>query len=132
MRGLDTNILVRYLAADDEKQLAAADRLMAQCRRRQEQLFVPVLVVCETVWVLESRYEQTKTAIVAALEQVLSTSLFVVEEEELIRESLDAYSRGKGDFADYVISGTSARNGCRDTVSFDRALRGEPGFTILG
>jgi predicted nucleic-acid-binding protein len=55
MRGLDTNILVRYLAADDEKQLAAADRLMAQCRRRQEQLFVPVLVVCETVWVLESK-----------------------------------------------------------------------------
>jgi predicted nucleic-acid-binding protein len=132
MRGLDTNILVRYLAADDEKQLAAADRLMAQCRRRQEQLFVPVLVVCETVWVLESRYEQTKAAIVAALEQVLSTSLFVVEEEELIGESLDAYRRGKGDFADYVISRTSARNGCRDTVSFDRALRGEPGFTILG
>ena len=132
MRGLDTNVLVRYLAADDEKQLAAADRLMAQCRRRQEQLFVPVLVVCEAVWVLESRYEQTKAAIVAALEQVLSTSLFVVEEEELIRQSLEAYSRGKGDFADYVISGTSARNGCRDTVTFDRALRGEPAFTILG
>ena len=49
MRGLDTNVLVRYLAADDEKQLAAVDRLMAQCRRNQEQLFIPTLVLCEAV-----------------------------------------------------------------------------------
>jgi predicted nucleic-acid-binding protein len=132
MRGLDTNVLVRYLVADDDKQLAAVDRIMAQCRHRQEQVFVPVLVLCETVWVLASRYEQPKAAIVTALDRILSTDLFVVEQASLVRQCLEAYSRGKGDFADYVICGTTAENGCRETVTFDRALRGERGFTVLG
>ena len=76
--------------------------------------------------------EQPKTAIVTALDRILSTDLFVVEQASLVRQCLEAYSRGKGDFADYIISRTSAENGCRETVTFDRALRGEMGFTVLG
>ena len=69
---------------------------------------------------------------VAAMEQILSTGLFVVEQEDLVRRSLESYRRGKGDFADSVIAETCAGHGCRDTATFDRALRGELGFVLLG
>ena len=52
MRGLDTNVLVRYLTADDAKQTALAEKLLEQASERDQPLFIPVLVLCELVWVL--------------------------------------------------------------------------------
>jgi predicted nucleic-acid-binding protein len=46
--GLDTNILVRYLTKDDEKQWKQA----AEIIESGEQCFVANIVLCELVWVL--------------------------------------------------------------------------------
>jgi predicted nucleic-acid-binding protein len=46
--GLDTNILVRYLTKDDEKQWMQA----AEIIESGEQCFVANIVLCELVWVL--------------------------------------------------------------------------------
>jgi len=32
----------------------------------------------------------------------------------------------------YLIGEISREDGCRDTVTFDRALRGAPGFAVVG
>ena len=53
MIGLDTNILVRYLVADDPGQLAHVDRLIEEAFAHQESLYLNRIVLCETVWVLE-------------------------------------------------------------------------------
>jgi predicted nucleic-acid-binding protein len=53
------------------------------------------------------------------------------EQESLVRHSLDRYRHGKGNFPDYLIGEISRQSGCSDTVSFDRALKGSSGFTIL-
>lgn len=37
----------------------------------------------------------------------------------------------KGGFADYVIGLRNARAGCDHTVTFDRALKAHPSFTLL-
>jgi len=76
MRGLDTNVLVRYLAADDKKQLAAAEQIIEECRRNREPLFLSAIVLCELVWVLARSYDQPKSALVDALEQILSNTTY--------------------------------------------------------
>ena len=43
MRSLDTNVLVRYRAADEPRQLAAAEAVIEGCRENREPLFLPVL-----------------------------------------------------------------------------------------
>jgi predicted nucleic-acid-binding protein len=131
MRNLDTNVLVRYLVADDRGQLAAVESLIEDCRLDREQLFVSTLVLCELVWVLARSYRQTRTIIVQLLEQILERDQFRVEDDALVRRSLDAYSQGKGNFADYLIGEIGRRAGCRDTVTFDRDLRGADGFTVI-
>ena len=131
MRGLDTNVLVRYLAADDPAQFAAADRVVEECRKRQEPLFLPAPVLCELVWVLARTYKQTKAAIVPLLEHILDEQLFRIEHDAAVRRSLRAYRDGKASFADYLIGEISREAGCRDTVTFDGALRGTGGFTVL-
>ena len=70
MRALDTNVLVRYLVNDDPAQAAVADRVLDDCRRKREPVFLSILVLCETVWVLASSFGQSKSEIVAVLERI--------------------------------------------------------------
>lgn len=131
MRGLDTNVLVRYLADDDPKQSVLVDKLFEECVRTRESLFLPAIVLCELTWVLSTSYNQPKSRIVAALEQILAMDLFRVEYDALVRCSLEAFRNGKGSFSDYLIGEISRQHECRDFITFDRALKNSPGFTLL-
>jgi predicted nucleic-acid-binding protein len=131
MRSLDTNVLVRYLAADDKKQLAMAETIVEECTRNREPLFLPAIVLCELAWVLTRSYGQTKPELIHELEQILEMDQFRIEYDSLVRRSLQAYRIGRGNFSDYLIGEISMHHGCRDIVTFDRALRGSGGFTVL-
>ena len=132
MRGLDTNILVRYLTADEPRQCAAAERIIEQSLKDEEPLFIPAVVLCELVWVLASLYAQTKAQIAGHLEQVLGTAQFLIERDSLVRSALRSWRSGKGDFSDHLIGATAREAGCRDTVTFDRDLRNVAGFSVIG
>jgi len=67
VRGVDTNILVRYLVADDPPQLRAATRFIEHECSPQEPGFINRLVLAEVVWVLESSYKLPRSAVVNAL-----------------------------------------------------------------
>ena len=57
MIALDTNVLVRFLVKDDEQQAELVRVLFMEAEQRKEPLLVPLLVVLELIWVLESVYE---------------------------------------------------------------------------
>ncbi len=52
MAGLDTNVLVRWLVADDPLQTAQARALLQSGRRGSKPFFVPSTVLLELEWVL--------------------------------------------------------------------------------
>lgn len=131
MRNLDTNVLVRYLTADDARQLTLVELLIDGCRDSEEQLYLTIPVLCELVWVLSRGYGHSKISIVETMDKILGMEQFRVERDSVVRRSLDLYRAGKGDFSDYVIGEIGRQSGCRDTVTFDRALKGSAGFTIL-
>lgn len=131
MRAVDTNVLVRFFTKDDPKQYSEVERLFDECVRRQEQVFISIPVLCELVWALNSGYHQTKLEIAHVLDMLLDDGLFHLDQEPSIRIALDRYRHGKAGFSDYLIGAIAADAGCRDTISFDRGLRGAPDFTIL-
>lgn len=131
MRALDTNVLVRYLAADDPQQTPVAVRLIENCLKNQEPLFLSVLVLCETVWVLDRAYKQAKADLLSTVEQVVDADLFVIEQRDAVRRSIEDWRKGKGDFSDYAIGNIARVAKCTDTATFDRKLKGSSGFTVL-
>ena len=131
MRSLDTNVLVRYLAADDTKQLAVTEEIIEEAIHNREPLFLSAIVLCELVWVLARSYGQSKQEVIGRLEQILDMDQFRIEYDALVRRSLQAYRVGRGSFSDYLIGEISRHHGCRDTVTFDRALKGDSGLTVL-
>jgi predicted nucleic-acid-binding protein len=131
MRGLDTNVLVRYLTADDARQTALAEQFLEQASERGQPLFIPVLVLCELAWVLARCYGQAKAEIIGVIEHILEAEQFRIEGDLIVRRGLDAFRGGKADFADYVIGEICRKAGCEDCVTFDRGLKSASGFTLL-
>ena len=62
----------------------------------------------------------------------LRTELIVVANAAVVERALEAYREGRGDFADYVIREHALVAGAKEVVSFDRALRDEDGFRMIG
>ncbi len=131
MRGIDTNVLVRYLAQDDAAQSEAVDALVKKAVAERRPLHVDDIVLCETVWVLRAAYGRDKASIVNVLEKILETSQFSFDDRDLLTRALADFRDGKGDFADYVIGRRNRRAGCDLTVTFDRSLRGSSTFSVL-
>jgi predicted nucleic-acid-binding protein len=131
MIGLDTNVLVRYLAQDDPIQSAAATELFERRLSEQEPGFVSIVAVTETAWVLERAYGLSNRDIAMAIEGVLQTAMLVVESEQEVFGAMIALKEGRGSFADALIAALGEKAGCSHTVTFDRRARRIPGFELL-
>jgi predicted nucleic-acid-binding protein len=130
-RGLDTNVLVRYLTEDDPVQSRKAAALIETAVARGDRLFIGSVVLCELAWVLRWAYDVSKDDLVKTLDRILATSQFVIGDKDVVRRAVDAYRSGKADFADYVIGESHRAGGAPATVTLDRRLRGSEGFEVL-
>lgn len=119
MIGLDTNVLVRYIAQDDSTQSPKATRLV-ESLTAETPGFVSVVAVVELVWVLCGSYGSTKSEICDVLETLLRTKELVVDQTDLIWKALRMFKDGKADFADCLIERASNEAGCSYTATFDR------------
>lgn len=128
MIGLDTNILVRYLTKDDEKQWSQAAAII----ERGEQCFVANIVLCELVWVLRSQpYQFSKEEISNTIELMLQCSTFELENRSVVYQALQRFKQGSADFSNYLIGAIAQHSGCTSTATFDRKLRSEKGFDLF-
>ncbi len=130
MKGIDTNILVRYLIGDDPAQFRAASRLIENDCSVQEPGFVNQVVLVELVWVLESAYKLARPEIVRALGGLLLTSQLSIEHPDDARAALDEYENG-ADFADSLIAAANVRVGCEYTATLDRQASRRKGFRLI-
>jgi predicted nucleic-acid-binding protein len=131
MRGLDTNVLVRFLVGDDPGQEARAVSLFARATAEGERLFVPQIVVCELVWVLGYAYDKSRAEIAAGLDNLLRARQITFEEVDQIRAALERFAAGDGDLADWLIWERSQAAGAECVVTFDSRLLRSPEFAAV-
>lgn len=126
MRGLDTNVLVRYLTQDDPEQSRRAARYI-----EADTCFINSIVLCELVWVLESAYDYPRPVIAEVLEKIFMTGGFQVEDRDMAWSALGDYRRTRADFADCLITRRNRAAGCEETGSFDKNVKGVTDFRLL-
>lgn len=128
MLGIDTNVLVRLLVADDAAQTRRARLLVENCVARHEAVLVSLPVIVEVEWVLRSRYELTKAELVATFRALLSAAEFTFEHESAIEEALHFWQDAPTGFVDCLIAAHHRRLGCSGTATFDSKALRLPGF----
>jgi len=132
MRGLDTNILVRYITADDAEQTQKAREIIERAEDAGERLQVNTIVLCELCWTLRGKhYEYDRPSIAAVIELILDTAVFEIQNRDVVQRAMVDYRLGKADFSDYLIGYQNRSVGCEDTVTFDRKLRHHVGFSLI-
>jgi len=130
MIGIDTNVLVRYIVQDDERQAAIATKAVEACSVETPG-WISAIVLCETVWVLSRAYGYEKETIQAVLQRIFLASELVVEQQEQGWSALRSFASGHADFSDYLIVHMNQASGCEYTITFDRKASGHRLFRLL-
>ena len=128
MLGIDTNVLVRFLVRDDEAQFEKARKLIKREVAAGRRVFISLLVLLETEWVLRSRYSLSKFEIIAAISGLLDATDIQFEDEPAIEVAIFVWKESAADFADCLIGARNKRLGCRATATFDARAAKLAGF----
>ena len=111
---VDTNILVRAVVRDDEKQAEAAAKLLKEA----DLIAVSLPCLCEFVWVLRRVYGFAQQDISFALDALLDAGNVAVN-RPAVDAGMAVFNAG-GDFADGLIAFEGSWLGGETFVSFDK------------
>ena len=131
MIGLDTNILVRYLAQDDPVQSPKATELIEEQLTEDDPGFVSVVAMVETAWVLDRAYGLADHEVAAAIERTLQADVLVVEHEQEVFAAMIMLREGHGSFADALIGEIGVKAGCTRSLTFDQRASRLRSFELL-
>jgi predicted nucleic acid-binding protein len=115
---VDTNVLVRHLTGDPPAQATAATAYL----RYEQDLFLPDLIVAETVNVLESFYEAPRAQVADILRSLLALRSVVVIDRDVLLRSVEVYESHRLDFAAAYLVACAESTGVGRVASFDRAI----------
>ena len=130
MIGLDTNILVRYLAQDDAVQSPIANDLVERRLSSEKPGFISVVAMAETVWVLRRSYRMKGPALAACIARLLQADVLLVQHQPAVHAAMVAYRDRNVDFGDALIGLLGMQAGCTQSVTFDRDALRQPGFAL--
>ncbi|MCX6603942.1 MAG: type II toxin-antitoxin system VapC family toxin [Acidobacteria bacterium] len=114
MTAVDTNLLVRFLVADDQDQFVAVQAALAV-----GPVWIAETVLLDTAWHLRKDHGFDEAMVCDAFKKLLDTTNIVVEDSNAVRDALDLVSQGL-QIAD-AMHLTSRPPGAT-FLSFDKAL----------
>ncbi|WP_110038092.1 PIN domain-containing protein [Nocardia neocaledoniensis] len=129
---LDTNVLVRHFTQDPPDMGRSATKLLAE----SEDLYLPDLIVAETVYVLQSVYQVPRHEVAALTRAIIGSRNVVTDDPAVLIRAADVYEHHRLSFADaYLVALAEADSGS-SIASFDKGIskvgtvrRIEPGLS---
>ena len=119
MKGVDTNILLRIITADDPQQVERARQFLRQ-QRQHAPFWINRIVICELVWVLAISFKFDRQRVASVIALLLRSDEVTIEEHRVVRDALYLFRTSKADFADCLIGLSNGLAGCERTATFDR------------
>ena len=120
MIGLDTNLLLRYLAQDDPTQSPRATEIIEHRLTEEEPGFVSLVSICEIVGVLKSLFHRSRHEIANDIEMLLAADTLEVQNEQEVYQAVVSLRNGIGTFEDALIGALGIWRGCSATLTFDK------------
>ena len=117
MRAVDTNVLVRLITGDDERQATVAEAFV------NRGAWISHVVLAETAWVLRRAYKLDETGIAEAIEMLLKHATMSLQDPDVVAAALDQY-RGRPSlgFSDCLVLEIARKAGHLPLGTFDKNL----------
>jgi predicted nucleic-acid-binding protein len=111
---VDTNVLIRAAVRDDLQQARAAAKIL----RNEESIVIPIVALCEFVWVMRQGFKMPAIEVAQSIRSLLDSDN-VVTNVPAVEAGLEVLDKG-GDFADGAIAYEGRWLGADEFVSFDK------------
>lgn len=117
VRGLDTNIILRWLVDDESNrdQCERATRIIAEGDN-----FLSIVALSEAIWVLERTYRITGSSVRSIVASLMEMESLQIADPELVYDAMDEHERYGGGLNDHLIAALDRAAGCTHTLTFDR------------
>ena len=86
----------------------------------KKELFVPLLVVLELIWVLESAYAVSRTDILDSIGDLLAMPIFKFEHQSALQQFTSSAPGNNYALSDLLIAHSAKINGCETTLTLDK------------
>jgi predicted nucleic-acid-binding protein len=117
MRAIDTNVVVRLIVRDDDRQTASAEQFI------RSGVWLSVLGLVEATWVLETVYHFSSKDLIAAIEMLLHERHLVLEHPDAVEAALELFrAKPSLGFSDCLILNLARKAGHLPLGTFDRNL----------
>lgn len=100
---IDTNVWLRFLVADDQKQFAACQELFEKVEEGKLRVYTSTIVLLEIIYTLTSFYKVTKKEILEDIKNILSARNLTLIEKTNFTAALDLFSQCSIKLADCLI-----------------------------
>ena len=120
MKGVDTNILARFLVGDDKAQAKKVYRIFKKAEAEKSELFVPFLVILELIWVLEFVYTISRSDILDSIGELLLMPILKFEHQSVLQQFIASAQGNKYDLSDLLIAYSAKNQGCEKIITFDK------------
>lgn len=131
MKALDTNVLIRFLVRDDVRQAEIVYKIFKQAETEKETFYVPLLIVLETIWVLESVYKIVRHDILDSLNDLVLMPILDFESKSAIMNFISSARSNKTDLSDLLIAHAAKFSGCECVLTFDKRASVYKLFSLL-
>jgi predicted nucleic-acid-binding protein len=118
--GLDSSVLVRYIAEDDPVWSEPASCLIDEECTTDRPGFVNVVVLAEVVWVLRRRPDFTRQRLAKLIQEFLDADNLIIDRADAVERSLERYKKSSAGFADCLIAELNVEAGAVPTVAIDK------------
>jgi predicted nucleic-acid-binding protein len=120
MRGIETNILVRFLVGDDEVQASKVYKLFKRTEAEKQVLFVPLLVILELIWMLESVYQISREDILDSIGDLMLMPILKFDHQSTLQQFIQKAQGSRYDLSDLLIAHSAKEQGCEVVITFDK------------
>lgn len=129
--GIDTNVLLRLIVDDDERQRGLVANFGSKLNNEYRGL-ITLIALLEVDWALRSQYGFSRQQSSEALRKLTHIRGVDVESHDAVVRALLMVDEANADFADALLAERSMELGCERTMTLDRkAAKSIPSMELL-
>lgn len=118
---LDTNVLLRFLVGDNEKQHAQAERWLKEAETGKKTIVILPIVIAEAAFVLESFYKRSRVEIVRSLLVFISQRWLEVHDRDTLSKMWSWYEQRFHFVDSFLLAWSQVNEGA--ILTFDADIR---------
>ena len=118
---IDTNVILRFLLADEPKLFTRASALLADVRSGKRKAFLTDAVAAECIFVLTKFYRVPRAEAAESLSELFDYKGFSGETVPIVKAALAIFAADNIDFVDALVLSIARHRGWH-LETFDKAL----------